>query len=75
MQSSLRGKKELFNVEIGHSGTGFDRKQHLERDVENKNNKGENSHRTLYLCPSASAVHVSLLCKQPSQLSPITSQG
>lgn len=57
-------KKELFNVEIGHSGTGFERRQHLERDVGNKSNEGENSHRTLYLCPSsASAVYVSLLCK------------
>lgn len=76
MQISLKRKKqELFNIEIGHSGTGFGRRQYLGRNVQNKNHKGENSQRTLCLCPPSSSVaYVSLICKYPSQLPPITNQ-
>ena len=57
--NSLRAK-ELFNSEIGHFCTGFGRRQHLEVDVENRNNnsgnleQGGNSLRTLCLCPPPS---------------------
>lgn len=37
MQISLKRKQqELFNIEIGHSGTGFGRRQYLGRNVQNK---------------------------------------
>jgi hypothetical protein len=58
---SLRKKKEeVFNVEIGRFCTGFGRRQHLEIDVENRNDRGGNSEqggnslRMLCLCPPPS---------------------